>query len=256
MCTGETGSEDGVSVGAEIRVLDDRLALSEATAAEFLRIVHSSIQGSGRCTVALSGGSTPRSFYFLLADQPNVPWDKMFFFFGDERHVPPDDPESNFRMASEALFSRAPVPAEHIFRVPAEIPDADTAAQSYEQTLRQFFSLEEEALPRFDAVLLGLGPDGHTASLFPGTAALHENERLVTANWVEKFKTWRITLTYPVINNAAEILFLVAGAEKQEALLAVLQGKSDLETYPAQGIRPENGRLLWMVDQAAAGPLK
>lgn len=245
-----------MSVGAEIRVLDDGLAFFEAAVAEFLQIVQSSIQGSGRCTVALSGGTTPRSFYSLLAQQPNVPWDKIFFFFGDERHVPPDDPNSNFRMASESLFSLAPVPAEHIFRVPAEIPDADTAAQSYEQTLRQFFNLEEDALPRFDIILLGLGPDGHTASLFPGTAALHEDERLVAANWVEKLKTWRITLTYPVINNAAEILFLVAGAEKQEAVLAVLQGKPDPETYPAQGIRPENGRLVWVVDHAAAGPLK
>ncbi len=245
-----------MSVGAEIRVLDNRLALFEAAAAEFLRIAQAAIQGSGRCAVALSGGSTPRSFYSLLADQPNVPWDKIFFFFGDERHVAPDDPDSNFRMASEALFSRAAIPAEHVFRVPAEIPDAETAAQSYEQTLRQFFSLEEESLPRFDVILLGMGPDGHTASLFPGTAALHEDERLVTANWVEKLKTWRITLTYPVINNAAEVLFLVAGAEKQEALLAVLQGKSDPETYPAQGIRPGNGRLVWLVDQEAAGPLK
>ncbi len=242
--------------GAEIRVFGDRPALFEAAAAEFLRIARAAIQGAGRFTVALSGGSTPRSFYSLLADQPDVPWSNILFFFGDERHVPPDDPDSNFRMASEALFSRAPVPPENIFRVPAEIPDADTAAQSYEQTLRQFFSLETEALPRFDAILLGMGPDGHTASLFPGTAALHEDERLVTANWVEKSKTWRITLTYPVINNAAEIMFLVAGAEKQDALLAVLQGKPDPETYPAQGIRPDNGRVVWFVDQAAAGPLK
>lgn len=245
-----------MSVGAEVRVLESRPALFKAAVAEFLRITLAAIQGSGRCTVALSGGSTPRSFYSLLADQPDVPWDKMFFFFGDERHVSPDDPDSNFRMASEVLFSRAPIPAEHVFRVPAEIPDAETAAQSYEQTVRQFFTLEEEGLPRFDVILLGMGPDGHTASLFPGTAALHEDERLVTANWVEKFKTWRITLTYPVINNAAEVMFLVAGAEKQEALLAVLQGKSDPETYPAQGVRPEHGRLVWLVDPEAAGPLK
>ena len=204
----------------------------------------------------MAGGATPRSLYSLLSDQSNVPWDKIFFFFGDERHVPPDDPDSNFRMARESLFSRANVLAENIFRVPAEIPDAENAAQSYEQTLRQFFRLEGKTLPRFDLILLGLGPDSHTASLFPGTAALHEDERWVAANWVEKFKTWRITLTYPVINNAAEIIFMVAGAEKQEALLQVLQGKSDVETYPAQGIHPENGRVLWLVDQAAAGPLK
>jgi len=240
-------------------VLADRPALFEAAVTEFVRIVQAAIQGAGRFTVALSGGSTPRSFYSLLAEKTDVPWNKIFFFFGDERHVPPDDPDSNFRMAGEALFSRAPVPPENIYRVPAEIPDADTAAQSYEQTLRQFFHLDDdndEALPRFDLILLGMGPDGHTASLFPGTAALHEDDRLVTANWVEKSKTWRITLTYPVINNSAEIVFLVAGAEKQDALLAVLQGKPDPETYPAQGIRPDNGRVVWFVDQAAAGPLK
>ena len=248
-----------MNAGAEVRVFDDRPALFEAAVAEFLRIANAAIQGAGRFTVALAGGSTPRSFYSLLADQPGVPWNKIFFFFGDERHVPPDDPDSNYRMAGEALFSRAPVPPENIFRVPAEIPDADTAAQSYEQTLRQFFHLDDDkddALPRFDLILLGMGPDGHTASLFPGTAALHEDDRLVTANWVEKSKTWRITLTYSVINHAAEVIFLVAGVEKQDALLAVLQGKPDPETYPAQGIRPDNGRVVWFVDQAAAGPLK
>ena len=245
-----------MNVGTEVRVLNDRPALFEAAAAEFLRLAELSIQGSGRFTVALSGGTTPRSLYSLLGEQPNLPWDKIFFFFSDERHVPPDDPDSNFRMTRESLFSRAAIPAQNIFRVPAEIPDADNAAQSYEQTLRQFFHLEGRDLPRFDLILLGLGPDSHTASLFPGTAALHEDDRWVAANWVEKFKTWRITLTYPVLNHAAEIIFMVAGVEKQDALLQVLQGKSDVETYPAQGIQPENGRVLWLVDQSAAGPLK
>jgi 6-phosphogluconolactonase len=227
-----------------------------AGAVEFLQRARTAIQGSGRFTVALSGGATPRSLYSLLATQSDVPWGQIRFFFSDERHVPPDSPDSNFRMAHEALFSRAPVPQENIFRVPAEIPDADTAAQSYEQTLRQVFQLGEEDLPRFDLIFLGLGPDGHTASLFPGTAALHEDERLVAANWVEQFKTWRITFTYPVLNNAAAVLFIATGAEKQEALLQVLQGKPDPETYPAQGIKPTNGSLIWLVDQAAAGPMK
>ena len=239
-----------------VRVLTDPPAVFTAAATEFLQRARTAIQASGRFTVALSGGSTPRHLYSLLATQSDVPWDKIRFFFSDERHVPPDSPDSNFRMSSESLFSQAPIPKENIFRVPAEIPDADTAAQSYEQTLRQFFQLEDDALPRFDLILLGMGPDGHTASLFPGTAALHEDERLVTANWVEKFKTWRITFTYPVLNNAAAILFMATGAEKQEALLQVLQGKHDPETYPAQGIKPTNGSLIWLVDQAAAGPMK
>ena len=245
-----------MSTGPVVRVLTDPPAVFAAAAVEFLQRARTAIQGSGRFTVALSGGSTPRNLYSLLATQSDVPWGQIRFFFSDERHVPPDSPDSNFRMANESLFSRAPIPQENIFRVPAEIPDADTAAQSYEQTLRQFFQLEEDDLPRFDLILLGLGPDGHTASLFPGTAALHEDERLVAANWVEHFKTWRITFTYPVLNNAAAVLFMATGAEKQEALLQVLQGKRDSETYPAQGIKPTNGGLIWLVDQAAAGPMK
>ena len=242
--------------GPVVRVLTDPPAVFAAAAAEFLQRARTAIQGSGRFTVALSGGSTPKGLYSLLAVQPSVPWDKIRFFFSDERHVPPDSPDSNFRMASESLFSQVPILKENIFRVPAEIPDADTAALSYEQTLRQFFQLEDDALPRFDLILLGMGPDGHTGSLFPGTAALHEDERLVAANWVEKFKTWRITLTYPALNNAAAVLFMVTGAEKQEALLQVLQGKPDRENYPAQGVQPTGGSLIWLVDQAAAGPLK
>jgi 6-phosphogluconolactonase len=245
-----------MSAGPVVRVLTDPPAVFAAAAAVFLQRARTAIQGSGRFTVALSGGSTPRNLYSLLATQSDVPWDKIRFFFSDERHVPPDSPDSNFRMASESLFSQAPIPKANIFRVPAEIPDADNAALSYEQTLRQFFQLEDDALPRFDLILLGMGPDGHTASLFPGTAALHEDERLVAANWVEKFKAWRITFTYPPLNNAAAVLFMATGAEKQQALLQVLQGKPDPETYPAQGIKPTNGSLIWLVDQAAAGPMK
>ena len=246
-----------MSTSPIVRVLTDPPAVFAAAAVEFLERARTAIQGSGRFTVALSGGHTPKSLYELLATQADTPWDKIHFFFSDERHVPPDSPDSNFRMANESLFAKAPIPKENIHRVPAEIPDADTAAQSYEQTLRQFFQIEEdEDLPRFDLILLGLGPDGHTASLFPGTAALHEDDRLMAANWVEKFKTWRLTFTYPVINNAAAVLFMATGEEKQEALLQILQGKPDRENYPAQGIHPTNGSLLWLVDQAAAGPMK
>jgi len=246
----------GTSTGPVVRVLTDPPAVFSAAAIEFLQRARTAIKGSGRFTVALSGGSTPKNLYSLLATQSDVPWDQIHFFFSDERHVPPGSPDSNYRMANESLFSQAPIPKLNIYRIPAEIPDADNAAQSYEQTLRKFFQLEDDELPRFDLILLGMGPDGHTASLFPGTAALHEDGRIVTANWVEKYKTWRITFTYPAINHAAAVLFMATGAEKQEALLQVLQGKPDPETYPAQGIKPTNGSLIWLVDQAAAGPMK
>ena len=164
-----------------------------AAAEEFVNQATGTVRANGRFTVALSGGSTPRSLFSLLATtfRDQLPWDKMFFFWGDERHVPPDHPESNYRMAYEALLSKVPVPAENVFRVPAEIPDANQAAADYEQTLRKFFQLSPGAFPRFDLILLGMGPDGHTASLFPGTSALQEKSRLVVANWVEKFKAYR-----------------------------------------------------------------
>jgi 6-phosphogluconolactonase len=241
----------------EIRVQPDPEALFKTAAAEYVRLAKAAVKGSGRFTVALAGGSTPKSLYSLLASGtvPGVPWDKTYFFFADERHVLPDHPDSNFRMASEAMLSKAPVPADHVFRVPAEIPDPDTAALSYEQTLRQFFELQEDALPRFDLILLGMGPDGHTASLFPGTGALRDDENLVAANWVEKLKSWRITFTYPVLNHAANVIFMVTGAEKADALHEVLRGERDPETYPSQRVRPIKGHVLWLVDQAAAAKL-
>jgi 6-phosphogluconolactonase len=241
----------------EIQVQADAGALFQAAAKEFVRLAKVAVKGSGRFTVALAGGSTPKSLYSLLAggSVAGIPWDKTYIFFADERHVPPDHAESNFRMANETLLSKVPFTADQIFRIPAEIPDPDTAALSYEQTLRQFFALKEEEMPRFDLILLGMGPDGHTASLFPGTAALQDSENLVAANWVEKFKTWRITFTYPVLNHAAHVIFMVTGAEKADALFAVLRGEHDPETYPAQRVKPIKGRVLWLVDPAAAAKL-
>src|SRR5579863_4016714 len=185
----------------EIRVLGTPAELFQAAAAEFVTLAWDGVRARGRFSVALSGGSTPKSLYTLLASGtvPNLPWEKTYFFFGDERHVPPDHPESNYRMANEAMLSKAP--AANVFRVPAELKDADAAASTYEQTLRTFFRLGSGDFPRFDLILLGLGPDGHTASLFPGTSALAENKKLVVANWVEKFKTYRLTFTFPVLNN-------------------------------------------------------
>src|SRR5262249_10558232 len=153
----------------------------------------------------------PKNLFTLLATnaKTTLPWDKMFFFWGDERHVPPTDADSNYRMADEAMLSKVPVAAGNVFRFPAENPDAVAAAAAYELTLRKFFSLEPGQVPHFDLILLGMGPDGHTASLFPQSPALQDKTRLVAANWVEKLKTSRLTLTLPVLNAARCVLFLI-----------------------------------------------
>jgi 6-phosphogluconolactonase len=180
----------------------------------------------------------------------------MHVFWGDERHVPPDHPDSNYRMANEALLSKVPIPPANVHRIKSEHPDAHQVADDYEQTLQAFFHLAAGQLPRFDLILLGLGPEAHTASLFPGTKALHETRRLVVSTWVGKFFTDRITLTPAVLNNAAGVIFLVSGEDKALALKAVLEGHDEPEQLPAQLIRPAHGRLLWLVDRAAAGLLQ
>jgi 6-phosphogluconolactonase len=236
----------------EIKIVADATELSRIGAAEFDHVARNAVQARDRFTVSLSGGSTPRALYSRLAQAaPNLPWDKIYFFWGDERHVPPDDQDSNYRMVRETLLSQAPIPPEHVFRMYAENPDAARVAEEYERTVREFFGLKPGELPRFDLVLLGLGPDGHTASLFPGSAALREGSRLVVANWVEKFRHYRLTFTAPVINNAAEVMFLVSGAEKAAALRAVLYSNASAEEFPAKLIQPRNGQLIWLVDRAA-----
>jgi len=244
-----------MSASPDLRISPDPATLFRAAADEFAGKALAAVRARGRFTLALAGGSTPKSLYSLLATNGSLPWEKTFFFFGDERHVPPDDPESNSRMAREALLSKIPVPAENVFRVPAENPDASQAAAAYEQTLREFFRPAAGAFPRFDLILLGLGPDGHTASLFPGSKALQEKSRWVVANWVEKFKTDRITLTLPVLNNAAVVVFLVSGSDKVSALAEVLQGNQPGDLFPSKLVRPSDGDLIWMVDQAAAAQL-
>ena len=246
-----------------LRIVDD---LARAAAEDFLRTVDESIAARGRFTVALSGGSTPRALYRLLAsgDEPYhrlIPWDSVHFFWGDERHVPPDHPDSNYRMAREALLDHVPVPAVNVHRIRGEAPDAAVAAAAYEEELRGFFQPAPGEAPRFDLVLLGLGPEGHTASLFPGSPALHETGRWVAAPWVEAHHTFRVTLTPPVLNAAARVVFLVSGADKAAALRAVIdfegdsEGERDVDRYPAQVVRPAAGTLLWLVDRAAAGSL-
>jgi 6-phosphogluconolactonase len=242
---------------AEIRTLTTPQELFAAAAEEVMRSAKDAVDKRGRFTIALSGGSTPKSLYNLLATnaRTTLPWDRMFFFFGDERHVPPTDPESNYRMADEAMLSKIPVAASNVFRFLAENPDADAAASAYEQTLKKFFALESGQFPQFDLILLGLGPDGHCASLFPGTAGLQEKSKLVIANWVEKLKTSRLTLTLPVINAASCVAFLVSGTDKAPALKAVLEGDAPGDQYPSKLVHPSDGKLLWLIDRAAASDL-
>ncbi len=239
----------------DIRIFEDAQSLFQGAAEEVASQATTAVRSRGRFTVALSGGSTPRRLYTLLATKASLPWDKIYFFFGDERHVPPDNPESNYRMAKESLLSKVPIPPENVFRVPAENPDPKQAAEAYEQTLRKFFNAAPGSFPRFDLVLLGMGPDGHTASLFPGTKALQEQSRWVVSNWVEQFKTYRLTLTLPVLNNAAVVLFLVSGQDKAGVLKEVLEGRQPGELFPSKLIKPSNGELIWMVDRAAAAQL-
>jgi 6-phosphogluconolactonase len=247
-----------VTSSLEIRTLTTPQDLFAAAAEEVIHAANQAVAARGRFTIALSGGSTPRGLFTLLAANARsvLPWDKMFFFWGDERHVPPDDPESNYRMANESLLAKIPVAAANVFRIPAENPDAAAAALAYEQTLQKFFQLQPGEFPRFDLILLGIGPDGHTASLFPESAGLNEKSRLVIANWVEKFKTNRITFTYPVLNAARSIAFLVSGTDKAPALHAILEDETAPGTrYPAKLVRPIDGKLIWFLDKAAASEL-
>jgi 6-phosphogluconolactonase len=241
----------------EIRIVSGPEALFRAAAEELVRAAEESVGAKGSFTIALSGGSTPKGLYSLLAADASLrartPWQRIAVFWGDERHVPPEHADSNFRMAREALLVR--VPAGQVFRIKGETPDASAAAAEYEQELRAFFKLADSEFPRFDLVLLGMGPDGHTASLFPGTKALHEQRRPVMSNWVGKFFTDRITLTPPVLNNAARVMFLVQGEDKAPALKAVLEGPFEPDQLPAQLIRPSQGKLLWLVDATAANLL-
>jgi len=246
-----------------IEVLANAGDLFHAAAEEFVRVGRTAIGAQGRFTVALAGGSTPKALYSLLAaNYASFAWNRVFLFFGDERHVPPTDPQSNYRMVNESLVTKIAIPSENVFRVLTENPDANAAAADYESRLRRFFELRPEIrsetrppeFPRFDLILLGMGPDGHTASLFPDSAALDEQSRLVVANWVAKFNTHRITFTFPVLNRAAEVMFLASGADKAEMLRQVLEGKNT-PPLPSQRVQPSDGKLLWMLDEPAAAKL-
>jgi 6-phosphogluconolactonase len=257
--TTEIMTTEKVTTNREIRILPDANGIAQTAAAEFLEAAREAVRAKDTFSVALAGGSTPKALYELLFNNPllqaMVPWGKTQFFFGDERHVPPNDPESNFRMATEAMFAKAPVNPKQVHRIKGEKQNAAQAAEEYEEELRGSFRLDADQLPRFDLVLLGMGPEGHTASLFPGTKALREQRRLVVSNWVGKLYTDRITLTPPVLNNAARVIFMVHGVEKAPALKAVLEGPYEPEQLPAQMVHAKSGGVLWLVDPSAASML-
>jgi 6-phosphogluconolactonase len=224
--------------------------LAEAAARDLAARAEEATNERGRFAVALAGGSTPKATYEVLARDyaDKLDWGRVHVFFGDERTVPPDHEDSNYRKAHEALLSHVPVGSIH--RMRGELPPAEAAA-SYEEELREFFGASDET-PSFDLILLGLGEDGHTASLFPETSALDVANRWVVANPVLKLDTTRLTLTIPVINAAKAVTFLVAGRGKAEALKKILEGDADPREYPAKFIRPEDGDLTWMADRAAS----
>jgi 6-phosphogluconolactonase len=243
---------------AEVRILRDASAIAKRAAEEFIKSLNTGAKAKGSFSVSLSGGSTPKALYTLLVSEAlrsQLPWDRMHLFFGDERHVEPTHPDSNFRMANEAMISKAKLKPEQVHRIKAENPDTEQAAREYEQELRSHFHLADGQAPPFDLVLLGMGNEGHTLSLFPGTKALRDNGRLVVRNWVGKLYAERVTLTAPAVNNAAQVIFMVAGADKALALKGVLEGPYEPEQLPAQLIDPRHGRLLWLVDTAAGGML-
>lgn len=236
----------------KVLIFDSPDEVAQAVAARFVELGQAAIAERGRFTVALAGGSTPKRVYELLANESykeQLDWSKVHIFFGDERCVPPDDAESNYRMANEALLSRVSLPPENIHRMNG-VGDAVANARLYEDEMRTFFN--DAAWPRFDLVLLGMGDDGHTASLFPGTEVLTEQEAWVAGLWVEKLGAYRITLTAPAINQAAHIIFLVTGENKAERLAEILKGEHEPMRLPAQLIKLINGSLRWFVDKAAS----
>ena len=233
----------------EIKVLPDLKALTLEAASRIINAARGAIEGRGKFSIALSGGSTPRPVYELLAAEPyrsQLEWAKVEIYFGDEQCVPPDSDESNFRMARGAMLEKLPIPAGNVHRIRGEL-DPNEAAIEYGQLLKQKFG--DGGL---DLILLGMGLDGHIASLFPGTTALHETRHRCTANYVPKFDGWRVTMTAPFINRAASVIFLVSGADKAARVSEVLQGPRHPNRLPSQLIAPAHGRLTWLLDSRAA----
>jgi 6-phosphogluconolactonase len=247
------------SLKIEYTVALDSDALAALAAKHFVEATEAAVAARGRARIAISGGSTPKATFKLLADpaQPwrvRMPWEKLELFWVDERCVPPGHPDSNYRMTREALLDHVPLPPEQVHRMEGEL-EPDVAAARYESLLRNAFRLEGAETPRFDLIALGMGPDGHTASLFPHTAALREIGRLVVANHVQNKDAWRITLTWPVINQGARVFFLIGGADKAQVLSEVFTGPRDSDRLPSQLIRPASGILTLILDEASAALL-
>ena len=242
----------------EVDVFPDKTALIRAEAERIVTLANEAIDRRGRFLLALSGGSTPRPLYELLASDPfraRIDWSRVHLFWGDERCVPPDHPDSNYRMTREALLDRVQPPAENVHRIRGEA-EPQEAAEAYERELRRIFGPGEVPDRSFDLVLLGMGPDGHTASIFPGTQATTETRRWAMAVHVERPRPmWRVTLTTVVLNAAADVTFLVAGADKADRLREVLQAGGP-PRLPAQLVKPTHGALHWMVDRAAGSALQ
>lgn len=242
---------------SQVRVYPTRSAAAHAVAAHFVAAAEKATTARRRFSVVLAGGNTPRDVYRLLASDeyaPMVAWQQTHVFWGDERAVSLSDPENNAHMARETLLNYVPIPVENIHRIQTNLPPQD-AARDYEQTLRDYFSVRGMREPSFDLVLLGMGAEGHVASLFPHSSALRERERWVAATYVEPKQTWRITMTPVALNAASKIIFTVVGEEKAQALKEVLSDPKRPNEFPAQIVDPPQGQVLWIVDRAAASLL-
>jgi len=241
----------------EIELFDDATALADAAARAIVEVAEAAVKARRRFTVALAGGNTPRTTYERLAASPlreQMPWDRTWIFFGDERAVPPDHPDSNYRMANTALLSKVPVPPAQVARIRGEAEDSEVAAADYTRVIAEAFGSRRGELPSFDLILLGMGVDGHTASLFPGSPVLKEVFRPVAAvHAAAAAIPERLTFTFPLINAAARVMFLVAGSEKAKVVKAVMTDSGS--SLPASMVRPTNGRLTWLLDRPAAALL-
>lgn len=243
-------------IPSNVSVFDTPEQLAIAAAERFVECARGPDNELNRFSVALAGGTTPKRVYELLATErfkELIAWSRVYLFFGDERAVPPDHPDSNYAMAYDALISKVPIPPQNVHRIIGE-GNASENAGIYENELKTFFA--GATWPRFDLVFLGIGQDGHTASLFPGSEALNEKSKWVVATRSERLKQERITLTLPVINHAPQVKFLVTGSEKAQVLAEVLRPKDGSELLPAQAVRPIDGTLEWLVDKAAASALE
>jgi 6-phosphogluconolactonase len=244
-------------ITARIDVRADTNQVASAATDMFFHAAREAIRERGQFRVAMSGGSTPRRMYRIMAqsdERDEIDWSHVDVFWGDERFVPLDHDDSNFRMCYEELLRALPISRDRYHPVPTDLRPDDAAA-AYERTLREVFDIGDEAVSEFDLILLGIGDDGHTASLFPGTVALNERERLVVANFVPQQNAMRITMTIPVLINARHVLVLVTGSNKADAVWRAIEGEENLNETPSQILREANGEVIWLLDRLAAAKL-